>query len=188
MLARPPGNWTSIYSVRVLESVVGDALPTGTHFALVQPGGVFEGVAYENEGDSVVLMGSTYLFLLAPFESSNFHLPEGYDQLGEEYQQLYRNSAEARFSVVDGETKSMTQVYDSFCPECESRSLDGRSIDDAVAIIQNASTGQPLPTNNLPTAEPTTSDTAVPSPAPTAASTASDTAVPSPAPTAAASN
>lgn len=160
---------TSIYSVRVLESVVGDALPTGTHFALVQPGGVFEGVAYENEGDSVVLMGSTYLFLLAPFASSNFHLPEGYDKLGEEYQQLYRSSAEARLIVVDGKTKSMTQVYDSFCPQCESRSLDGRSLDDAVAIIRDTFAGKPVPTP-VPTVAPTTSDTAVPSPTPTATS------------------
>lgn len=155
-LARPPGNMTSIYSIKVLESIVGDKFAAGQHFALLQPGGVFEGVAYENDGDPAILVGSTYIFFVAPFQSSNFQLPKDYDQFGQDYQQIYYSSAPARFIVEDGETKAVNPTWDGTCPECETNSLVGRPVDEAVSLVRDAHAGKPIPAPQPVTPAPTT--------------------------------
>jgi hypothetical protein len=139
MLARPPGSMSSIYAVRVLANVVGEGPRPDGMFALMQPGGVFESVAYENGGDPIVLLGSTYLFFLTPLliRASNYTLPDGYEELPEEYQQPYISSAEARFLVVDGQLEAIGPESGDDCSQCEDHSLVGRTLYETVRFIRD---------------------------------------------------
>jgi hypothetical protein len=145
ILNRPPGNGSSVYSITVVNSILGDI---GDSFALMQSGGIYEGKAYEFEGDPVVLPGSTYLFFLEEFDwrASGFVLNAGYDKLGAQYQTIYQAPAFGRFLVDDGKLQAVDPRWSVGCETCDALSLLNRSLDEAVTLIHDASEGKPLPT------------------------------------------
>lgn len=135
MLTRPPGSGTSMYSVRVLTEVAGEGPEEGQMFAIVQPGGVFENVAYENLGDPVLLPGSTYLFFLKVFnwQASGYHLPEGYENLPSDFQRIYLSAPAYRY-LVDGQLKDVDPTRSN--DDCFDLSLVGLTAYDAITLIR----------------------------------------------------
>lgn len=141
-LERPPANMSTIYSVRVLQAVAGGELAVDSQFALIQPGGVFDGSTYQNEGDPVVGVGSTYVFFLKSFDvqSHNFQIPA--DSGLQPDQAFYISSAEARLSFTEGVTHAESDVWVELCAGCETLSLLGVTLDQAVAQIRAAGEGR----------------------------------------------
>ncbi len=161
-LARPPGSGSSVYSVTVVDGILGSLLSAGDKFALMQPGGVFEDTAYENQGDPVLLPGSTYILFLKPFdlEKNDYRLPEGYDGLPSGYQRIFRSSTEARYLINNGDVQPIAPDWMLGCDNCDVASLLGHSVDEAIALILDAKEGTPLPSPaarfSAPTAAPYT--------------------------------
>jgi len=63
-LTRPPGNGFTVYAVDVLKVIGPSDVTAGNSIAILQGGGVFQGVVYEYGGDPVIELATTYLFFL----------------------------------------------------------------------------------------------------------------------------
>jgi hypothetical protein len=128
ILARPPGNGTALYSVRIIDPVIGEKFAKGDVIYVAQPGGVFEGIAYESFGDPVIEVGSTYLFFLS--SSTIF---------AEKYGATYEGPPFGRFLAKDGALQPVHSLWGSDCTKCPLADLLwGRALEDAIAAISTA--------------------------------------------------
>jgi len=139
-LSRPPGRGFSVYSVELLAVLAPPSLQTGDTIAVMQSGGVFEGIAYEDHGDPVIEVGATYLFFLQP----QLGLRE--ISIAEPWGTTYSGGPFGRFLVdPDGRLNVVDDIWN--CPICTvSQALAGKTVVEATVTIKNTPPGFALPT------------------------------------------
>lgn len=192
---RPPGNLFTVYAVNVMRVIGPSRAKAGDTVAILQPGGVFEGVAYEDADDPMIEVGSTYLVFLRSWDISIPHPWGG----------AFSSPPFGRFPL---DAAGRTQAVNSrWAREAAVAAIAGLTVDEAAAKIEATSrlptpppytppicstvtrsptlTVTPAVTGNTlwltPSATPTVTDTPTAGPSPT------PTITPTPTPTATAS-
>jgi hypothetical protein len=133
-MARPPGRNFAVYSITISRVLSSDALQPGESVAVLQPGGEFEGIRYQIDGDPVLEVGAAYLFFLAEYRG----LEE--ISIAEPWGLTYSTAPYGRFTIEEG--KLRVSLPEWLCRPCRGpRALEGRSLQEAESRVRKAAAG-----------------------------------------------
>lgn len=135
-MERPPGRNYTVYSVQIDTVNQSGSAKVGDKIAVLQVGGLFDGTAYETEGDPILKIGQRYLMFLQPYP--------GLKEIGvaEPWGSTFSGPAFARFFVDDaGLLLTVDNAW--LCEDCTGpRTLHGKSLDEGTSLIQLAVDGK----------------------------------------------
>lgn len=135
-MARAPGRDFSVYAVKVDTVIQSKLLKVGDEIGILQSGGLFEGEAYQTDGDPIIQGGARYLFFLEPYP--------GLEEISvkETWGTTYSGPPFGRFSIDEsGRLAAVDAMW--LCEVCKApRTLQGTTADVAAQRIQLASEGK----------------------------------------------